>query len=181
MAELTDQKIAEIKPRKAVREVRDGSIAGLYLCVQVSGPKSWTLRYWNAEGRSRKLTLGSYPEISLAAARQQATEALALVKAGTDPADAKIIAKAVGVGHQPPQKLTAEDTIEEVARQYLALHIRGLRPRSQVAAEHYLGKILAAFPGRRLSKSSAPKCGANSSRHLSRKATALPPIACSPR
>ncbi len=53
---------------------------GLYLQV-TAGAKSWIFRFALA-GRRREMGLGSFPSVSLAAAREAATKARALVKAG---------------------------------------------------------------------------------------------------
>lgn len=93
MPKLTDRFVANVKadPSKRV-EVPDAVLPGLYLVVQVSGAKSWAARYRH-QGRPRKLTVGSYPAIGLAAARELAREALGQVAKGTDPAAVKAAEK----------------------------------------------------------------------------------------
>ena len=159
MAKLTQKKCETIKPKKVVKEYADGTVAGLNLAVQVSGSKAWFLRYRHA-GRTRKMRLGSFPEIPLAKARQMADEALTTIRSGIDPADAKLVAKAVDVGHRPPAKPIIKDRVEDVVRQYLAFHVHGLdseglpklRPNSQKAIERHLATIVGVFVGRRLSE-----------------------------
>jgi hypothetical protein len=75
-ATLTQKAIETAKPDPAKRrEIPDGGLPGFYLVVQPSGAKSWAVRYRFA-GTPRKLTLGPYPLLSLAVARQAAREAL---------------------------------------------------------------------------------------------------------
>ena len=57
---------------------------GLYLIVQPSGSKSFALRYRHS-GRSKKLTLGKYPNMSLLQALDRAREALESISYGEDP------------------------------------------------------------------------------------------------
>ena len=57
----------------------DGTIRGLSLLVQQSGARSWVLRY-QLYGNRRDMGLGSYPEVTLAMARQLALDARRLVK-----------------------------------------------------------------------------------------------------
>lgn len=57
---------------------------GLRLQVTKSGAKSWVYRFMLA-GKSREMGLGALADVSLAEARNAATEARKLVKAGTDP------------------------------------------------------------------------------------------------
>jgi len=80
--------VDRVRPARKRRELPDrgnGSVGGLYLIVQPSGRKSWAVRY-RFRSKTRKLTLGNYPVISLAKARAKAAEALALRYEGTDPA-----------------------------------------------------------------------------------------------
>jgi hypothetical protein len=69
---LTDIQIERLEraPAPASRqEIPDGLLAGLYLVRQPSRAMSFAVRYRHA-GQPRKLTLGSYPAISLKAARK---------------------------------------------------------------------------------------------------------------
>lgn len=61
---------------------------GLYLQVTASGAKSWIYRFALA-GRRREMGLGRYPDVSLAAAREAATEARKARAAGRDPIAAR--------------------------------------------------------------------------------------------
>ena len=93
---LTQFTIDNLKPAAARREVPDGRVGGLYLIVQPSAARSWAVRY-RFDGKQKKHTLGPYPAISLAAARNRALEALGDVAGGKDPAASK---KAARVGRQ---------------------------------------------------------------------------------
>ena len=57
---------------------------GLFLYAKPSGSRSWVLRY-QVQGRRRDLGLGAYPDVSLAMARQQVTDARRLIAEGDDP------------------------------------------------------------------------------------------------
>lgn len=61
---------------------------GLYLQVSATGAKSWIFRYMIL-GRPRAMGLGALNAVSLAGARQQATECRALRAKGIDPIDAR--------------------------------------------------------------------------------------------
>ena len=58
--------------------------AGLYLNVTIGGSKSWLYRYMLA-GKAHWMGLGSYPDVSLAEAREKATECRKMVRQGIDP------------------------------------------------------------------------------------------------
>ncbi|SDK27491.1 tyrosine-type recombinase/integrase [Aliiruegeria lutimaris] len=78
---LTDPKIRRLKDG----EHMDGR--GLYLRVR-GDAKLWMWRY-SLHGRRQRMSLGSYPAVSLLKARQKRDEAAALVAAGSDPTEAR--------------------------------------------------------------------------------------------
>ena len=71
---------------------RHGDGRGLFLYVKPSGARSWVLRY-QMQGRRRDLGLGSFPDVTLAMARDRATEARRLIAEGEDPISKKQQAK----------------------------------------------------------------------------------------
>src|ERR1700691_1195650 len=81
------------KPAEKRIEHPDGKITGLYLVQQPSGAAAWAVRY-RVAGQCRKVTIGAYPTIPLAAARRRAQEAIGGVAAGNAPAGAKQVARA---------------------------------------------------------------------------------------
>ncbi|MFW6011081.1 MAG: Arm DNA-binding domain-containing protein, partial [Desulfosalsimonas sp.] len=60
---LSDVKIKGFKPASRSYKAFDGG--GLYLEVTPSGSKLWRYKY-RFNGKSKKLALGQYPDISLA-------------------------------------------------------------------------------------------------------------------
>ena len=84
MKVLTQLGIEKLKATSHRREVPDGGMTGLYLIVQPSGSKSFALRYRHS-GKSKKLTLGKNPKMSLFQARERAREALESISYGEDP------------------------------------------------------------------------------------------------
>jgi integrase len=82
---LSVRSVESAKPNPKKRtEIADGAVSGLYLVVQPSGAKSWAVRYRH-RGKPAKLTLGPYPRMGLADARDGAKEALRLVSEGKSP------------------------------------------------------------------------------------------------
>lgn len=61
---------------------------GLYLKISKAGSASWIYRF-KLDGRTRDMGLGKYPDISLAQAREKATDARRKVKTGLDPINEK--------------------------------------------------------------------------------------------
>ena len=66
---------------------------GLRLEIKPSGSKSWTLRFQLA-GRRREMGLGSFPEVSLKKARQDASAKRTQLSDGIDPLAARDIERA---------------------------------------------------------------------------------------
>jgi len=63
---------------------RHGDGRGLFLYVKPTLARSWVLRY-QVQGRRHDLGLGAYPDVTLAMARQKATDARRLILDGGDP------------------------------------------------------------------------------------------------
>jgi integrase len=85
---LTAKAVERAKPGPKVREIADGLNGGLYLCIQVSGTKSWVYRYRIKSGKTvktAKLTLGRFPKITLASAHKLAAEAELKLRLGENP------------------------------------------------------------------------------------------------
>ncbi len=87
---LHDTFIRSIKPETKPRKYSDGG--GLYLFVPTSGSKLWRQAYTFA-GKQKTLSFGSYPTVTLAAARKARDEAKELLAQGIDPGREKRVAK----------------------------------------------------------------------------------------
>lgn len=86
---LTDRAVVALRAESGRRLTRpDGDVPGLAIRVNAGGRKTWTLTY-RIGRRQRRWTIGTYPVISLAAARKKARLALTQLDAGIDPADRK--------------------------------------------------------------------------------------------
>ncbi len=83
---LTDTMLRGLPlPESGQRVVWDTVVPRLGLRLAAGGARTWFVRY-KVRGRSRWLTLGSYPLVSLADARADAKVKLAKVSQGADPA-----------------------------------------------------------------------------------------------
>lgn len=96
-----------------------GGVPGLYLQVGEGAARSWILRA-NVAGKRRDIGLGSYPAVSLAAARQKAQAHRESIQGGQDPVVAKRAAKSA---------LAAERaravTFMDAAKRYIKNHAQG--------------------------------------------------------
>ncbi len=85
---LTDKEIKSAKPRDKEYYLFDGG--GLRLRVKPNCSKHWLFNYYRPNSKKRaNLTLGKYPDLSLAIARKQAQEAKELIVQDIDPQEDK--------------------------------------------------------------------------------------------
>jgi integrase len=117
---LTALAVERARPGTARREVPDGLLRGLYLVLQPSGARSWAVRYRH-RGAPRKLTIGPWPAIDLATARDLGAKALRRVAEGDDPAAEKTARRA-----------GTADTVEHVLADYIARHVRRKRTGHEI-------------------------------------------------
>ncbi|WP_028008744.1 tyrosine-type recombinase/integrase [Solimonas flava] len=91
MKKLTDIYLRSLKPTtKRQKSLRED---GLYVMVMPNGSKLWRYGY-SFSGKETTLSLGSYPDISLALARERRDEARKLVAVGVNPAEQRREARA---------------------------------------------------------------------------------------
>ncbi|WP_274630117.1 Arm DNA-binding domain-containing protein [Arvimicrobium flavum] len=83
---LTDIQARNARADEKPRKLSDS--AGLYLYISTTGVKSWRLDYSYA-GKRRTLTLGTYPQLGLANARELRDRAKGKLAEGIDPSLAK--------------------------------------------------------------------------------------------
>jgi integrase len=138
---LTDIAIRNLKPRAVRYEVPDGGARGLRVTVFPSGRRSFSVRYRNAAGRSRHLTLQG--GTTLVQARKLAADAMFEVAQGKDPAAAKQEARRADRVH-------ASDTIEHWATLFIERHAKKhTRPNSWRQTVHVFDDyVLPAWRGR---------------------------------
>lgn len=105
---LSDQACKKAKSRGKAYKMADGE--GLYLEVTPTGSKLWRLKYRYLD-KEKKLSIGAYPVITLAEARQYRLDAKKMLAQGLDPSTAK---KAV----KQERKGELLNTFEVMAREW---------------------------------------------------------------
>jgi integrase len=81
---LSDSEIKNAKPKEKEYNLADGE--GLYLRVKPNASKAWILNYIRPISEKRSnLSLGNYPTVSLAQAREKRSEYRKLLSQGIDP------------------------------------------------------------------------------------------------
>ena len=107
---LSDTAIRALKSVERNLKVADGQ--GLFLLVTPSGGRWWRLKY-RFDGKEKLLSLGTYPDVGLKAAREQRDEARRLLASGIDPAENRKIQKSA-------RALRAANSFEVIAREWFA-------------------------------------------------------------
>jgi integrase len=107
---LTDTacKNATCPPEKARARFSDSG--GLYLEVAPNGSKRWFWKYL-FDGKEKRLALGSYPDVTLKAARGARDDARKLQQAGTDPVQQRRVDKLM-------RSMDSAQTFEAVSREF---------------------------------------------------------------
>lgn len=96
-----------------------GGVQGLALQVGAGASRSWVLRNVIG-GKRREMGLGSYPEVTLAVARDRARQARELVRQGVDPIERQQAAQSA-----LRAAAAAVVTFREAAEKYIAAHEAG--------------------------------------------------------
>jgi integrase len=113
--DLTDVFLRTLKPPQRGRiEIRDTKVRGLVLRMTPTGAASWSLRVLLRDNRHTRVTLGTYPALSLAEARRSALDALARIHKGADPVAEKRAARAAR------KAMATEATVAERLTQWQA-------------------------------------------------------------
>jgi integrase len=130
---------AAIAPKGGQTFLRDDAIRGFALRLIATGAKSFVFE-GRIKGRMRRFTIGRYPDLTVAMARQKALEIRAAVGRGEDPAEARVIER-------------RELSFGELAERYLCDYaVPHKKPRSVADDKYYLTNCIpSVWLTRRLS------------------------------
>lgn len=143
---LSDARCKGAKPSDKPYKLFDGG--GLHLYVSTTGSRTWRLAYRLA-GKPQTMSLGSYPEISLAAARVKREEAKRALIEGHDPMAPRrvnrqgvTLAEATEAYWQGRKDVSA--TYRTNALRGIELHLVRLlsKPISSITRDDLLGELL---------------------------------------
>jgi integrase len=132
---LTTTQIRALRPERRPYKVADGD--GLYLLVQPSGALLWRFRY-KVFGSDRKLSLGSFPDVSLHDARRKRDEARGYLTDGIDPVEEKR-------QRRLEAELAAKTTFELVAEEYIQKMQREGKSPATVKKARWFLELLAGI------------------------------------
>ena len=130
---LSDQSVRGITPPdKGYSILWDSDVKGFGIRTTAKGAKSFILNYRNRGGRSRRMTIGSYPDWSVAAAR----------------AEAKTLKKEIDRGQDPMDEIHAErsaPTMRDLCGRYEEEALPKLRKKTQYETKRRLRVITSKF------------------------------------
>lgn len=127
---LTDTAVRNARAGKA-KQVKLVDDRGLFLLVKPTG-KFWRFRYWH-EGHEGLLSLGLYPDVSLAKARKRRDEARALLADGVNPS---VHRKAEKVARREAR----ENTFEAIGGEWFAKNSPALAEKTKKKLGRFLDK-----------------------------------------
>lgn len=137
---LSETSIRKLKPRAKPYKVADEK--GLYLTVTPSGGRLWNMKFRTLLGTEKKLSFGSYPELSLREARDRRDEARKQLLNGVDPAEQKRRDKIAA-------KVSAANTFTAVAEAYIAKNERDGLAANTITKRRWFVRILQRAIGNR--------------------------------
>src|SRR5215213_1040216 len=141
---LTATAVARLQPPKAGQvEYYDSHLPAFGLRVSYSGAKAWFVMS-RVDRKLTRVTLGHYPALSLAEARDKARRAVELAKAGGDPRKLK-------AEERRRKEKERHDTFERVADLFMTSYVQraaaeyGSRVSAHTARSGYKGLVLAPY------------------------------------
>ena len=150
---LDDLTIKAAKPRDAEYTLRDGN--GLFLLVHPNGGKYFHLRT-TLHGKPKKIQLGTYPELSLSEAREQAREKRKQVK--VDHIDPTLEGK---LAKQRKAK-DANNTFQKIAEEWLAIKQHTLAPSTYLKIKQTFNAnvygVIGKYPMKEIDNIAVRKC-----------------------
>lgn len=134
---LSDKACKNAKPIEKPYKLFDGG--GLFLEVMPNGSKLWRLKY-RFLGKEKRISLGAYPIVSLADARDGRAKAKKLLVQGADPSNAKQIQKREAIRNaENTFKAVALEWHEKQLSQWTPNHAQNVTRRMDVDIFPYIG------------------------------------------
>jgi len=131
---LSDRAIRTSKPQEKPYKLYDGG--GLHVLVQPSGSKLWRLKYRFA-GKEKLISFGSYPDVTLATAREKRDEARKQLASGRDPSAQRKLDRIV-------EEKAAQNTFGAVAAEHLDNMVANGLAETTLVKNRWMLQVLAA-------------------------------------
>ncbi|EFJ3581356.1 tyrosine-type recombinase/integrase [Escherichia coli] len=130
---LSHVEVKNAKPKDKDYSLHDGF--GLLLYVSRKGCKTWRFRYQHPDTKKRQtLTIGRYPDYSIAEAREERDKARKLLSRGVDPNESKLKAKSERI-------MLRSQTFEKITSNWFELYLKGSRRENTVKTVSRVVKV----------------------------------------
>ena len=137
---LTNTQVSQAKPNGKIQNLTDGG--GLYLHISKAGTKAWRIDFTTPVTKKRvTMTLGQYPEITLAAARQMRADVKYHLANGDDP-------RTIKRDNERQQLLESNNTFAMIAEEYISrqTHLSEATHKNNRRYAEYLNKSIGDMP-----------------------------------
>lgn len=135
----------QIAPR--LTKLSDGG--GLMLWVEPTGARRWRFAY-RFGGKQKSLAFGSYPEVSLAEAREDRDSARKMLARGIDPSENKRATRAA-------LAIARTNTFEAIGKELLEKQRRENKAPATLSKTEYLLRLAAPLASRPITEITAPE------------------------
>ncbi len=133
----------QVKNQKSQCRLSDGG--GLFFEVTPKGVNRWLYRY-KIKGKQGKYVIGRYPDMSLAAARQERDEIRKLVKKGINPAQQRKKEKENNIKLQEQERLKRDNSFKKVAHGWYELAKEGKhKANAKPWSDKHVKDVLSSF------------------------------------
>ncbi|WP_145598738.1 tyrosine-type recombinase/integrase [Yersinia alsatica] len=136
---LTARQVDSAKPKDKDYKLSDER--GLFLLVKPNGSRYWRVKYRIA-GKEKKLSLGVYPDVSLAEARLKRDDARKVLAEGGDPSEKKQLEKIT-------RKLAVEHTFKALAMEWHSYKSATWSESYAESVQEALNKDIFPYVGKR--------------------------------
>lgn len=137
---LTNTQVSQAKPNGKIQNLTDGG--GLYLHISKAGTKAWRIDFTTPVTKKRvTITLGQYPEITLAAARQMRADVKYHLANGDDP-------RTIKRDNERQQLLESNNTFAMIAEEYISrqTHLSDATHKNNRRYAEYLNESIGSMP-----------------------------------
>jgi integrase len=138
LMKITNRTLQALGIPKKRLYVWDDAVGGFGVCLNVSGTKTFVLKYRNRMNQQKMYTIGPFGEMTTEQARKEAFDLLAIVRNGGDPAADK-------------KDQRTGMTVKEALVRFENEHIVQLKPSSRYMYRHFIEQeILPALGSKRI-------------------------------
>jgi integrase len=136
MVRLTDKALERLRVRPRDYVLWDSRTTGLGIKITPAARRIWVLQLiYPGRTIQTKRTLGAYPGLSLAAARDKAAAWYSAVKQGIDPHDLEAKQRREAEARRAAEAQKMANTFAAVAERYISEHVHGQRRAVMTARE----------------------------------------------